>query len=1188
MKFREIVRFELGLQLRRTSTWIYFAVMLGVIYRVATEGYIGIARHGGFYYNGPFVVASLTMLGGLLGLFVVAAFAGDAAARDVQLRMHPLFYSAPLGKSAYLGGRFVATFMLSALLALAVPIALLIGSIGVDPAVRGPYRPLVYLTSYLFFAIPSAFTATAVMFGIAAITRRVMTAYLGSIILFTVTVVSAEAIEKHHRLWALAKLMDPFGLIVLREMSGAWTPAEKSTVIIGPQGSLVANRLVWIAIALGVLAFTYRRFRMAHPVAPAFFRRWSRHTVNTEAISSAPSAPIAVLRVSKAFGPASRARQTAAIAVESFREVVTGWAALVVAGMIVFLAVLVPSLMNHMGVPLLPTTREMTAIFTSGDAIWMFIPLLTVFYAGELVWRERDAGMSEIADGAPLPEWVIFLGKFLGLGLSLVALQLVMTATAILIQAMLGYYVFELGVYARIMLGIRLIDYLTFAMIAFVVHVVIDQKYIGHLVGIMIYALIAFGSSLGIEYNLFIFGAHPAWSYSDLRGFGPSLVPYVWFKLYWAAWALLLALFARVLWVRGREQGAHHRLREARRRFSRPVARAVVTAAVLVIALGGFVFYNTNVLNDYVTTEEWKDVRAEYERRYGQHEGKAQPEVSATTLTVELYPKRRAADIRGAYRLVNNDTVAIDTVFVTTVSRVQTEDLTFDRPVTRVAADARFGHYAYVLATALQPGDSLRLSYHVRFHPRGFTNTGIDASVSPKATYIEPTDWLPSIGYQPRRELSDAADRKARGLPPRQATRQLGDTAARQERAGRIMLDITVGTEERQTAVAPGRLRRTWTEGGRRYAHYTTDAPVSNDYAIFSAHYAVRKARANGVKTEIVHDPSHTINLDRMEHSLSASLAYMTREFGEYPHGQLRLVEYASDGSSLHAFPVNISYEEGFSLFNADADKRDVDFPFAVVAHEVSHQWWGHVLTPPDMEGSALLTESLAWFSAIAIVEETYGAEHMQRLMDVMRDAYLIPRARADLPLLRAHDWFTGYRKGPFAMYALRAYIGEARVNDALREMIKKYGAGKPPLPTSLDLYSELRAVTPDSLKYLLVDLFEVNTFWKLETTQVTAEPLESGRWRVTLDVLARKEAVDTVGTVSDRPMNDLVEVGVLAEGSDGHPGKPLYLRMHRIRSGVQRITVIVAGKPGTAGIDPRNLLIDTAPDDNRLKVALQ
>ncbi len=42
--------------------------------------------------------------------------AAVAAARDVETRMHPLLYTSPVGKAAYLGGRFLAAFTLGALM----------------------------------------------------------------------------------------------------------------------------------------------------------------------------------------------------------------------------------------------------------------------------------------------------------------------------------------------------------------------------------------------------------------------------------------------------------------------------------------------------------------------------------------------------------------------------------------------------------------------------------------------------------------------------------------------------------------------------------------------------------------------------------------------------------------------------------------------------------------------------------------------------------------------------------------------------------------------------------------------------------------------------------------------------------------------------------------------------------------
>ena len=147
--------------------------------------------------------------------------------------------------------------------------------------------------------------------------------------------------------------------------------------------------------------------------------------------------------------------------------------------------------------------------------------------------------------------------------------------------------------------------------------------------------------------------------------------------------------------------------------------------------------------------------------------------------------------------------------------------------------------------------------------------------------------------------------------------------------------------------------------------------------------------------------------------------------------------------------------------------------------------------------------------------------------------------------------------------------------------MLERHASGTPPLATSLDLYRELQAVIPQSLHYLLVDLFEANTFWELATQRVTAKQSVTGTWQVTLDVKARKVVVDTAGVETEVPMDDLIEVGVFTAAKAAGPGEPLYLQMHRVRSGEHRITVMVASKPARAGIDPRNLLIDVEGDDN-------
>ena len=118
MKTWELFRFEVSYQARRPWIWLYFAVILLLTLQLTMEAYSGNAREGGYAFNSPYVIAAMTVVASALGLLAAAALAGDAAARDVQVRMHPLVYTAPVDVGAYLGGRFLAAFVLDALVVL--------------------------------------------------------------------------------------------------------------------------------------------------------------------------------------------------------------------------------------------------------------------------------------------------------------------------------------------------------------------------------------------------------------------------------------------------------------------------------------------------------------------------------------------------------------------------------------------------------------------------------------------------------------------------------------------------------------------------------------------------------------------------------------------------------------------------------------------------------------------------------------------------------------------------------------------------------------------------------------------------------------------------------------------------------------------------------------------------------------
>jgi ABC-type transport system involved in multi-copper enzyme maturation permease subunit len=1194
MKLLKIFRSEFAYQMRSLSTRLYFAVLFAFtifMNLVTTPG-------DGIYANNTFYITSIMIIGGLLWLVMGGAVAGQAAARDVKTRMHPLTYTAPVAKLEYLGGKFLAAFAVNALLVVSLPIGVLFSFYfpGMDHDGLGPFRSSVYLNGFFLVALPNVFVATALQFTFAALSRQVMASYLASLLLAVFPQIVATAAAALLGNWELVELLDPVGIAgILGSEMATWTATEKNTRLVTLEGVFFWNRVLWVGVAAWLLWITYLRFSFANTgtVGRSGIFGWRRANSRAQAPplpEAGKTGTVSVLPVPRKFGLKTSLRQALAIARASFKKTAKNPVGLTLVGAIVLVLVAFgDKILTGLGIPLLPTTQQvlgsLTAPLGTISLPWIVIPLLLIYLAGELVWQERDAGLGDISDAAPVSDWVLLAGKFMGLALIIVTWMAMLMAGGILMQLVLGYDKFEISLYLQALFGLQLLDYLLFALLALVVHVLVDQKYIAFLVMLLIFSFIVFPSKFNVRHNMLIFGAGPVWSYSDMRGFGHTIGPWLCFKAYWAAWSLLLAAAARLFWARGRKQGVKGRFRLAKRRFVAPTAWIAVAASVLILITGSFVFYNTNVLNEYRTVAGINEWKAKYERRYGQYRSAAQPQLAATRLQVEIYPDRQQIDIRGSYSLVNEDAVPISSVHLGSISGIEPYGVKFSRPLAKVLIDDELSHRIYTLARPLMPGDSLQLDFMVHYKQRGFGNDGAGALVMENGTCFTNYDLLPAIGYQRYREIDDPVTRKQYKLAARPAMPSVYDSEARKRPLSmdRNGFEAVIGTVRGETAVAPGTLRQSWTKGGRSYFHFRTDAPIRGEYSILSGNYAMRESKWNDIAIRIYHHPGHVLNIDRMLRSVKASLAYYTEQFGPYPFKHFTVVERPGSGGGASSEAAMVDYREQFSLMNPDDGPDGFDLPYYILAHEVAHQWWGGAgIMPADVEGAGVLVEGLAVYSGMQVLEKAYGDGHLQRYVNFLHSFYEMPRSLATASLLRANEPFLYYRKGGLAMYALSRYIGKEKVNGALRNLLEKHRAGALPPATTLDLYGELQEVTPDSLRYLLDDLFRKNTYWRLKTEQFSAEQGKTGNWQATLEIRAQKVVVDSTGREKEVPMDDWLEIGVFGEG--GFPRRPLYLQMHRIRSGVQTIKVKVPRKPGRAGIDPNHLMIDLRLDDNMIQ----
>jgi ABC-2 type transport system permease protein len=1201
MKFLEIFRFEFLYQIRRPWPWLAFGILMTFALLTTRVGIVPVTLPQDFILNSPFIIAAVTVITCQVWLLVAAATSGEAAARDVYTGMHPLIHTTPASKAEYLTGRFLAACAIHALILLGPQVGSLLAVYGpgANPDFIGPFRPAAHLAAYALIALPTIFVATTFQFAVSLLSGRIMAAYAASMMLFFLSY-PVTLFLYLEVMGPPAVLADPIGVFaIMNTMMTEWTIVEKNVRMFTLEGMMLWNRLIWAGIAAAVLAGTYARFEFVHRGEPGVLSRLAgrlrqmrktrktrktpeargtRQTQEAREMGRRTQAPdhhrsdtaVRVPSVPLSFGAGTHVRQLMAVAGSSFRMAATSPAGLFL--LVVFPAFLVLVIvveMEHWGVPVLPHTsyilpKHMTATLTHYSDYRVIIPLMILFIASELVWRQRDAGVHEQVDATPTPNWVLSGGTILGLGLLLGLLMVALAAAGMAAQTLVGFHDYRIGLYLQILFGLQLPEYLLLAVLAVALHVVVNNKHMGMVAALMAYVLMLAAPFIGLEHNLLVYGAGPAWSFTEMRGYAGSVGPWLWFRLYWAAWAVLLMVATTLFWVRGRESGFGARLRAAQQRAT---AGAAVVAMALIVGLGGFIFYNTNVLNEYAGSDEMVRRRAEYELRYGRYENTPQPDRVATKLDIEIYPDRNAATVRGSYTLLNRGNAPIGAVHVEPAFYVET-DVSFDRPYRHAVADDRLGHHIYELVEPLQPGDSLTLSFEVRLARRGFEHDGARMHVVANGSYFA-GGALPVIGYHPLRVLWSAADRQKYGLPRRVTLPAPSDIDPAVAATSPYTFEAIVGTVAGQVAVAPGELRRTWTENGRSYFHYASDVPISGTEVFFSADYMVHRERWNHVDLQLFLHPGHTANLERVLRSVRASLDYFSQQFGPYPYAFLQVVEQPGNflGMGVESSGV-ITGGEGIFLLNPRDDGLDVISE--IVAHEVGHQWWGMQLRPAFAEGGGLISESLAWYSAMQLVQHDRGRESLRRLMARMREPNPWPPIRTGLPLLRAMDPWANYRKGPFAFHALSVYAGEERVNTALASLIRNSEGG---LATSLDLYRELQAVMPDSLKPLLHDLFEVNTAWTFATRQATAMKLPDGKWEVTLELDARKTLTDSAGVEIEVPITEAIEIGVFAAGQGRALGPPLHLEKHHIRSGRQSITVVVTGRPAQAGVDPYSVL---------------
>jgi ABC-2 type transport system permease protein len=982
----------------------------------------------------------------------------------------------------------------------------------------------------------------------------------------------------------MAALLDPFGFRAVELTTRYWTASERNTLLVPLQGLLLVNRLLWVGLALALSAVTFRRYRFGHEQGGA---------PSPGAMAPSPEPGAAA---SNEVSAASRAEPSHAnglsllwhLTWRSFKDTVTNvyFGVIVLAGAL-FLVIVSLQLDSLFGTPTYPVTRSLGELVAR--TFFPFMLVIIAFYSGELVFRERDARMDSILDALPLPSALPFLAKLLSLLLVPVVLQLMVLLTCMAVQTLSGYYHYELGLYLQMLFGLQLVDYWLLCVLGLCVHSVLQNKYLGHFVVVVYYVAGQFLGRFGLEHNLYIFRGVPGHPYSDMNGYGHLLRGVYWFQSYWSLGAALLAVVAYLAWQRGSEAGLGVRWRRARARWTRGLALGTGALALAFAAAGGYIFYNTNVLNEFTTQHEREENVARYEQLYKPLSAKPQPRVTSVRVDIDIFPETVPPSLRarGRYALKNQTDQPIPSVYVNLPTNTAFDVLRIGDTLEPTLKDERLGFYGFDLAQPLAPGEATTLTFDIPFRPRGFPNGTPWTDLVENGTFFSSFESQPVIGYRESRELTLDNERKKYGLAPKERMAPADDMRARMNNyissdADWVHFAANVSTSADQIAIAPGYLQKEWLEGGRRHFEYTMDSPILDFYSVLSARYQVKRDRWKNVALEIYYQPGHEYNLERMMQAMKDTLEYCTSQFGPYQHRQVRILEFPRYQMFAQSFPNTIPFSEaiGFIAKVDPENPKDVDYPYYITAHEVAHQWWAHQAIGGNVQGASFLSESMSQYTALMVMKAKLGPRSMKRFLRYELDHYLRGRGaerKKEVPLVDVENQgYIHYNKGSLVMFALQDYIGEENVNRAASNFLEQVRFQDPPYTTSRELLGFIREETPDELGYLVDDMFEHITLFDNRARSATYRRLPDGRYELRLGVNARKLRADELGTERDVPLADLIEVGVVDAD-----GIAVTLEKRWIREPDSELTLLLDAPPVRAGIDPLNKLVDRNPDDN-------
>lgn len=1180
--FKKLLQFEIYYQLKQRAFPIFTVLFLGLGYFTGSQGYAPTSVN----FNSVYQVYFHTGIFTLGSVFITMFFAVTAIIRDKQHNMESLIYSSSITKHHYFWSRFLGTLIFSVVAFSPFVIGYIFGNYfsGLDPERLGAFNLLNYLQPWLYLVLPNIFIGTSLIFSVSTLTKNSIATYASAVFIYMLYFVSsiflnspllAQSVPASPEMMSVAAIVDSFGVAAFFEQTQYWTAYQKNTQLLSFSGLFLLNRILWVALSIGILLLTYRSFS---------FRKITKKVKKEKAISNKDKQLTPYKPIDGIYGVKAQVTSLLSLIRLELKSVFKSlpFLVIVVMWLIIVFSELYATVVegSEYGVSIYPLTNQLIELITS--PLTLFGLILLIFYGSEIVWREHSVNFNLIIGATPVKNWVLFTAKFISLSLLPMLLIVLGVLMCIAFQISLGFTNINLGMYASVFYyyGLQLVIY---AMLAIFINSIAKSKYIGMGAFGLLVMVSMKANLLGLEHPLTSISFMPRVTFGDMDVYSKNAKLFNHLGLYWLSIGALLILLAFKIWNRGMVKEFSYKLKQLKQECNLTEKLLFSTFFLLVIGAGALVFYNANVVSNYQTDDDNLNFSENYERTYKKYETLEKLYPISQKTDVAIFPEERKYTIKAKYILKNKSNKALSQLFITERIPVKQINIENARLLTK---DTVHGAYVFEFKEKLQPNDSVLYTFAVEKELKGYEE---DKSIVHNGTYITFRNFEPIIGYASGYEITDRTERKKRGLPIREEEDNSDAHIALEDIENeKIQFETVVSTSKDQTAISSGDLIRTWSENNRNYYQYKSKGKILPMVAYFSAEYATKKTMYNGISIEQYYDANHHFNIEEIENSTKETLAYCQENFGTYNFNHVRIAEVPSHWSfGGFAHPGVISMVED-RLYLSDVHEANM---FNLVSkrtiHEVAHQWWGHTLTAKPVAGGALLVEGLAKYTEAVVLEKMYGKRALYELAEAARRRYFLGRAFGGTqePLIYKvlDEGYISYGKAYTVFMALKDLIGEQQVNKILKTITERYRLESSPKAHTIELLEEIYKVTPKGNHYLINDWFKKVITYDIAVENSSYKELTNGTYEVIATIKAKRVETLKDGNIKEIAINEPVKIGVFTT----HPSlvkdnnTVLHYESEQLSKERTQVRFIVNKKPKYIAIDPYGTRSDENLRDN-------